>query len=396
MKLNNRIPLTLLACCVLAATTSSCGKRKGGPPVRPPAGVKTAIAVQTNTPIIIQAFGNTRERVSVDIVPQVSGILIKTLVRDGDTVTNGQPLFLIDPSDYAARVRQAEGVVKADRANLELSRGTLERNRAMFEKKLISEETFDSLKTRVSAIEGQLQMDEAMLEQARLGLARCTVSSPLAGICSKRYVDEGNLVAAGISKLTNIRSYDPMIIEYSISEQYLPAIRLAMSESAIRLDIVPRGSTNRFSGAVTFIDNAVNTMTGSIMLRGEVPNRELKIWSGQFVDIIMSSGFVRDAVMVPEGAVQFGKRGPYLYVVKDGKADMRPVKTGIRFGQLIQIEEGVASGDVVVVLGQLMLFPGAPVAEVQQQPAAGTGGKSNDASAGGKGMTQAVTNAPGR
>lgn len=396
MKLNNRIPLTLLACSLLAVTTSSCGKRKGGPPTRPPAGVKTAIAVQTNTPIIIQAFGNTRERVSVDIVPQVSGILVKTLVRDGDTVTNGQPLFLIDPSDYAARVRQAEGVVKADRANLELSRGTLERNRAMFEKKLISEETFDSLKTRVSAIEGQLQMDEATLEQARLGLARCAVSSPLAGICSKRYVDEGNLVAAGVSRLTNIRSYDPMIIEFSISEQYLPAIRQAMSESAIRLDIVPRGSTERFSGAVTFIDNAVNTMTGSILLRGEVPNRELKIWSGQFVDILMSAGFIRDAVMVPEGAVQFGKRGPYLYVVKDGKADMRPVKTGIRFGQLIQIEEGVAPGDAVVVLGQLMLFPGAPVAEAQQQPAVGMDGKSSDTSAGGKGTQPTGTNAPGR
>jgi membrane fusion protein, multidrug efflux system len=370
MNRNMRVVVTMTACAMMVLTMSGCGKQKGGPPARPPASVRTAPALQTNTPIVIEAFGNAKERATVDIVPQVSGVLLKNLIRDGEAVTNGQPLFLIDPSDYAARVRQAEGVAKADRANLELSRSTLDRNRPLFEKKLISQEAFDSLSTRVSAVEGQLQMDEAALDQARLGLARCTVTAPMTGLCSKHYVDDGNLVAAGQSRLTNIRSYDPMIVELSISEQYLNLLRPALAEGAVRIDVVPRGSTNRFSGVVTFVDNAVNTMNGSILIRGEIPNADLKLWAGQFVDATISAGIVKDAVMVPEGSVQFGKRGPYIYAVKDGKADMRPVKTGVRFGQSIQITEGIAAGDTVVVLGQLMLFPGAPVADAEQTAAA--------------------------
>ena len=354
MNRNMRVVVTMTACAMMVLTMSGCGKQKGGPPARPPASVRTAPALQTNTPIVIEAFGNAKERATVDIVPQVSGVLLKNLIRDGEAVTNGQPLFLIDPSDYAARVRQAEGVAKADRANLELSRSTLDRNRPLFEKKLISQEAFDSLSTRVSAVEGQLQMDEAALDQARLGLARCTVTAPMTGLCSKHYVDDGNLVAAGQSRLTNIRSYDPMIVELSISEQYLNLLRPALAEGAVRIDVVPRGSTNRFSGVVTFVDNAVNTMNGSILIRGEIPNADLKLWAGQFVDATISAGIVKDAVMVPEGSVQFGKRGPYIYAVKDGKADMRPVKTGVRFGQSIQITEGIAAGDTVVVLGQLL------------------------------------------
>jgi len=383
MKWNISLPLVVLA-CVLTIVSSGCGKKKGGPPARPPAAVKTALAVKTNAPIIIQAFGNTRDRANVDVVPQVSGILLKTLIRDGDTVTNGQPMFLIDSSDYAARVRQTEGVVKADRANLELSRGTLGRNVPLFAKKLISEETFESLRARVKALEGQVQMDEAALEQARLSLTRCTVSAPMAGICSKRFIDDGNLVAAGQSRLTNIRSYDPMIVELSVSEQYLVSIRRAMAEGAVRLELLPRGSTDRFLGTLAFIDNTVNTMSGSILLRGEVPNPNLKLWAGQFVDATIEAGIIPDAVMVPEGSVQFGKRGPYVYVAMDGKAEMRPVKTGVRVGASIQIVDGVAPGDAVVVLGQLMLFPGAPVAEAQQ-PATGSGipGATN-APAGGK------------
>ena len=283
MKRNPRLLGVALAGGLLAVTNGACGKRQSGPPpARPPAAVQTALSLQTNAPIVIQAFGNTRDRASVDIVPQVSGMLVKTLIRDGDAVTNGQPLFLIDSSDYAARVRQVDGMVKADRANLELTRGTLERNRALFEKKLISAETFDSLRTRVSAVEGQLQMDEAALEQAGLSLARCTVTATVAGVCSKRYVDDGNLVAAGQSRLTNIRSYDPMIVEFSVSEQYLPVVRRALSEGTARLDLMPRGTTNRFAGIVTFVDNAVNTLTGSILLRGEAPNPDLKLWAGQF------------------------------------------------------------------------------------------------------------------
>ena len=342
---------------------TGCGQR-GGPPPHPGMPVKLVPALSMNTPVIISAFGNTKDRASVDIVPQVSGLLMQTFIQDGAVVTNNQPLFLIDPRDYAARVQQAEAAVAADRANLDLSQLTLERNQPLLEKKLISKENFDTLKTRTAAAAAQLQADEANLAMARLNLERCTITAPLAGVCSKRYVDDGNLVVAGQSRLTNIRSYDPLFVDFAVSETYLPQLRRAMAAGTVKLDLLPRGDTNSYPGALSFIDNAVNMLTGTIPLRGQAPNPDLKLWAQQFVEIRIRAGILSDAVMVPEGAIQIGKQGPYLFVVKDGKADLRVVTTGVRYNDLIQIISGVSASEDVVTLGQLMLFPGAPVVDV--------------------------------
>lgn len=123
----------LTLCGAIAVMTSACGKKQGGPSQRS-ISVKMAPAVKMDAPIVIQAFGSTDDRMNVDIVPQVSGLLVQTLMKDGEVVTNGQPLFLIDSSDYSARVNQAEGMVKADRANVALSRMTVERNQPLLDK----------------------------------------------------------------------------------------------------------------------------------------------------------------------------------------------------------------------------------------------------------------------
>jgi len=363
--------LMIMACLALALVLGACAK-KGGPPQMPPVSVTLGQALKMDAPVIITAFGNTEERVSIDIVPQVSGILQKVLIKDGAVVKTGQPLFQIDPSDYKARVKQAEGMVKADKANLELARITLERNKPLFEKKLISSENFDTIKTKLQSIEAQLQMDEAALETAKLSLTRCTIKAPVDGVCSKRYMDEGNLAAAGMSRLTNIRSYDPIRVAFSVSEQYLPAIRDAMGKGNIKIEITPRGDSNSYTGTLEFVDNAVSQMTGTILMRGEVPNPDLRLWANQFVDVRIHASVVPGAVMVPEGAVQFGKRGPYLFAVtKEGKADLRLVKIGVRHGELMQIVEGVLEGEPIVVLGQFMLYPGATVMDLSKMPKEG-------------------------
>ena len=382
MKRKLRLVCTLAFGIALALGLGACGNPPASS-MRPPAAVTTVQAVKADTPVILDTFGTTDARVSVSVVPQVSGVLLKTLIEDGAIVTNGQPLFLIDPSDYASRVRQVDGMLAADRANLEQSRSTLARNEPLLEKKLIAPDTFDLLKTRAAAAAAQLQMDEAALEQARLNLARCTVAAPLAGICSKRLVDDGNLVAAGQTRLTNIRSYDPMIVEFSVPEQYLPLIRSSMAEGGMRIEVGVQDDTNRVSGPVRFVDNAVNPSTGTILLRGEVPNTDRRLWAEQFVEVRLIAAVIHDAIMVPESAVQFGKNGTYLYavpadrfsvttnsagVVTNSMAELRLVKTGVRNGGRFQILEGVAAGENVVALGQLMLYPGAAVMDLAKMP----------------------------
>jgi membrane fusion protein, multidrug efflux system len=338
--------------------------------------VKTAEAAKMDTPVVVSTFGNSGESVSIDVVPQVSGKLAETYIEDGAVVTNGQPLFLIDPSDYAAHVRQAEGAVAADRANLELIRITVERNKPLLEKSLISREDFDTLLARADAAAGQLQMSQSALDQAQLSLSRCVVTAAVAGVCSSRYVDNGNLVGAGQTRLTNIRSYDPLRVDFSASEQFLTDIRKAMAAGPVPIEIKARGDTNLYVGELSFVDNAVDMQTGTIRLRGRVPNPDMKLWSQQFVEVGIVVDTIRDAIMVPEGCVQYGKQGPYVFVVsKDSTADMRPVVPGVRHNDLIQIVSGVNAGDSVVVLGQLMLFPGAPVMDMAKMPPPAAAGK---------------------
>ncbi len=359
-----RFAVILITLSTLALALGACSKHHNGPPQFPPAAVQTALAVKMDTPVVIDAFGNTEDQVSVDVVPQVSGMLVKTFILDGASVTNGQPLFLIDPSDYAIRVRQADGLVTADRANLELSRLTLERNRPLLAKNMISAETFDTLKTKLDSATAQLQIDEAALDKTRLDLSRCMMTSSVNGVCSKRFLDNGNLAMANQTKLTNIRSYNPLFVEFSVSEQYLDILRREMAAGKVRIEVMPRGDTNSYAGELTFLDNAVNHQTGTILLRALVPNPQLKLWSWQFVEVRILAGTVHDAVMIPESAVQFGKDGPYAFVVtKDNKAELRLVKPGVRHDNLLQIIEGVAPGEKVVALGQLMLYPGASVME---------------------------------
>jgi membrane fusion protein, multidrug efflux system len=370
--------------CALALMTSACGKR-GGPPQRMGMLVKTAEAAKMDTPVVISTFGNSGESVSIDVVPQVSGKLLETYIEDGAVVTNGQPLFLIDPSDYEARVRQTEGAVAADRANLELIRITVERNKPLLEKSLISREDFDTLLARADAAAGQLQMSQSALDQAQLSLSRCVVTAAVAGVCSSRYVDNGNLVGAGQTRLTNVRSYDPLKVDFSASEQYLPAIRKAIAGGSVPIEIKARGDTNVYAGELSFIDNAVDMQTGTIRLRGLVPNPDMKLWSQQFVEVGIVVDKIPDAIMVPEGCVQYGKQGPYVFVVsKDSTADMRPVEPGVRHNDLIQIVNGVNVGESVVVLGQLMLFPGAPVMDMAKMPPPGAGMPAGAGSKGGK------------
>ncbi|MCE9612627.1 MAG: efflux RND transporter periplasmic adaptor subunit [Lentisphaerae bacterium] len=364
-----RLAVTLAAGSALGLTLSACAKKEGGPPQRPPSSVQTTPALSLRAPVVIATFGNTHEHQSVDVVPQVSGTIVQTLIADGAVVTNGQPLFLIDPRDYAARVQQVEAAVAADRAAVELSRSTVTRNRPLLEKALISTEAFDTLTTRQQAAEAQLAADEAALSMAQLNLERCTVTAPFAGVCSQRYLDTGAVAAAGATRLVNIRSYDPIDVDFSVSEQHLPSVRAALARGDVALTVTPRGDTNAYTGKIVFMDNAINPMTGTIMLRGQVPNPDLKLWSQQFVEVGVLVDTLADAVMVPEGAVQFGKQGPYLFVATTNNvADLRPVQTGVRHQNLIQILSGVAPAERVVVLGQLMLFPGAPVMD---RPAGG-------------------------
>jgi multidrug efflux system membrane fusion protein len=385
-------PALLAAGLLLAigGLVAGCDKKAGGPPpARPPTPVHIVVATTATVPTLLPAFGTAVANVQVNIVPQVSGKILKALIKDGDTVTTDQPLFEIDPSDYANAVHRGEAAVEGDRANLWIAKLNVDRNQPLVAKNLISQNAFDNYKATAEAADAKLKADLASLEQAKLDLTRCTVRAPSAGTCSKVMVNPGNLAMTNQTVLTTLKGLDPIQAEFSLSEEYLPALRRELAAGPVTVSVQPRGDEQSYAGRIVFIDNAVNTATGSIQVRAEIPNPEHKLWPNQFLAVTVRAGEFKNAVVIPESAVQTGKMGSFAFVVNaQNQAELRPVQLGVRTDGHVHIKAGITAGEKVVAQGLLMLAPGATVMEAPSpggapgqpgapagKPAAAPGGK---------------------
>jgi len=169
----------------------------------------------------------------------------------------------------------------------------------------------------------------------------------------------------------NIKSYDPFYIDFTIPERDLPRVRKAMSKGELEVKIRVEGDdSGPYSGELSFLDNAVDDVTGTVSLRATVPNKDKALWAGQFVRIQLVLGITKNATLAPYQAVRLGQQGPYLFVVtRDNKADLRVLTTGERQDDYIVVDEGVKPGEKVVISGQLGLSPGVSVMDVTQKKA---------------------------
>jgi multidrug efflux system membrane fusion protein len=331
---------------------------------RPPVSVSVATAQQANVPVYITSFGRLRALNDVNIQPQVSGKLLSAPFTEGAAVKQGDVLFEIESDTYQAAVEQAQGQLESAKATLKQNRETLKRNEKLLEQKLIAQEDYDQLQTAVDSAKAAKKEAEAALQQAQINLNYCTVTSPVSGVVGKRLVDPGNLVAPGGQTLVNVRTTDPLYVDFSVSEVYLPELKNAMAKGDVPVTLVLRenaGQPGMFRGVLKMMDNAVNTQSGTIALRALVNNPDGTLWPGQFVDVFPVLDTMDDAVLVPQSAVAIGKNGPYSFIIKDSKATVSLVTKGPNVGDALVVTKGVKKGDVVVTQGQLGLWPGADV-----------------------------------
>lgn len=329
----------------------------------PPRPVQTAIVTQKDVPVYIDSFGNFNSLNDVDIKSQVTGQITEVNFQEGDVVSKGQVLFKIDERSYKANLAKAEASVAADKVNLKLKQDTLERNRKLFEQNLISKQDFEKYQTDVAAQEAQLELDKAEVQFQKINLEYCTIVSPIDGITGKRQVDPGNIVPANTGPvLVNIKSIDPLYVDFTIIEEDLNRARASMEKAKLTVEVSVGGE--KCSGDLEFLDNAVDNQTGTVSLRAVVSNKDRKLWPGQFVRVKLILGIEKEAMLVPYSAVQLGQKGHYLFAVtNDNKADLRQVETGSRQEDDIVIKKGVQVGENVVTVGQMGLSPGVPVAE---------------------------------
>jgi multidrug efflux system membrane fusion protein len=339
--------------------------RGGG---RPRAGevvpVTVATAVQKNVPVQIRAVGNVEPYSTVSIKSQVTGVITHAHFREGQDVKKGQLLFTIDPRPLEAALKQAEANLARDAAQLNNWREQVKRYRELVDKQYVSKEQYDQIKTNADAAEAVVDADQAAVENAKVQLSYCYIYSPVNGRVGSLLVNEGNLVRVNDgTPLLVINQLVPINVSFSVPEQYLADIKQRMAAGKLGVDATfPSDEGHPERGVLAFVDNAVDRTTGTIKLKAEFKNSDLRLWPGQYTNVALTLSTQQGAVVVPSDAIQVGPDGQQVFVVKEDKrVEVRPVAVGqSQEGESI-ITKGLAPGEVVVREGQFLLGPNSRV-----------------------------------
>lgn len=339
--------------------------------------VLVATAVKKSVPIQIRAVGNVEPYTTVAVKSQVTGVLMQAHFKEGQDVKKGQLLFTIDPRPFEAALKQAEANLARDSAQLRNLREQVKRYAELVEKQYVSREQFDQIKTNADAAEAVVEADKAAVENAKVQLSYCYIYSPVNGRAGTLLVNEGNLVRVNDgTPLVVINQIAPIYVTFSVPEQHLADLKRHMASG--KLTVAARFESDEGrpeTGALVFVDNAVDRSTGTIKLKAEFSNGERRLWPGQFVNVALTLSTQADAVVVPSEAVQVGPQGQQIFVVKeDRRVEVRPVTVGqTQEGESV-IAKGLAAGETVVREGQFLLGPGSRV-DIREAAKEGEGGR---------------------
>lgn len=329
----------------------------------PPVPVGVATAETGEIPVLLNLVGRAEAYESVTLKSRVDGQVQAVLYNEGQAVAQGDVLLRLDPGDFAARVTQAEAVVARDAAQLAKAQGDTRRYDDLKARGFVSDEKVNEVRTAERAAAATLQADQAALELARLQLSYTTIRAPFAGIVGARLVFPGSAVKTNDTVLAVVNRVQPLNVSFSVPERHAERLRrqLASAPLAVRVAL-PGGRSEAWTARADFIDNAVDPASGTILLKARFDNRAAGLTPGQFLDVSLVLDTLRDAVLVPDAAIQQGADGNYLYVVKpDQTAEMRKVAVHTSYRGRSALSGGVAAGETVVVDGQLRLAPGSPV-----------------------------------
>lgn len=359
--------LLLLAVTAAVLALAACGGAKNDPAQAKgqlrdaPIPVSVANAVQQDVPVSVKAIGNVEAFSTVSVKSMVAGQITKVGFKEGQDVRKGSLLFVIDPRPFQAALQQALGNLAKDKATAANAKAQATRWEALYKEGVVSREQHDQVVTQAQSLSEAVAADEAAVQNARVNLTYCTITSPIDGRTGNLQVHEGNLVKANDVPLVTINQVQPINVTFSVPQQVLPDVKKfhGQHKLAVRAKVPNEPESD---GTLSFIDNAVDPQTGTIKLKGTFANKDLRLWPGQFADVSLTLAIDRNALVVPSSAVQNGQTGQFVFVVKAGKAEKRDVTISRIYQDKTVILSGVNPGDQVVTDGQLRLTPGAKVA----------------------------------
>ncbi|MCU1245539.1 MAG: Efflux transporter periplasmic adaptor subunit, partial [Acidobacteria bacterium] len=328
-------------------------------PVEEKVPVSVAVAQSKDVPNQIRAIGNVQPRSTVSVKALVGGQLTRVWFREGEDVSQGQLLFTIDPRPLQASLAQARANLARDEAQLRNAESEAARYTELVKKDYVTKEEYGRITSTAEAARAVVAADRAGIENANLQLSYCEIRSPLNGRTGTLMVHQGNIVKPNDIPLVTINEITPVNVQFAVPESQLAVLRTRGLGSVPVTAVLQGGHQPIGGGTLSFVDNAVDSSTGTINLKATFPNRDRALWPGQFVDVAVTLSSRPNAVVIPTQAVQNSQKGQYVYIVKqDGGVEMRPVQVAQTMdAQQSVIEHGVAAGETVVTDGQVRLTP---------------------------------------
>lgn len=370
---SKRLRIVLLGC--LAATlclSSACVGTKAAPGAPPPVPVLAATVEQKDVPLQVHAIGAVEAYSTVSVKTQITGELTGVFFKEGDDVTKGQLIFTLDKRPLEADVRRAEGALARDEAQAQNALGEQKRYESLVKAGVVSTQEYDRVASNAAALEAAVRADKGALENAKVQLVYASIYSPINGRTGNLLVHQGNMIKANdVPSLVNINQVEPIYVTFTVPQQYLGEVKQYSRNGTLTVQAVIPGDTHgTITGKLSFIDNMVDSSTGTIKLKGMFANSDRRLWPGQFVDAYLTLKTQNNALVIPSQAIQNGQQGPFVYVIKDDNTvEARQITTTEtqQPGQLI-VQKGLTAGERIVTDGQLRLVPGSKV-QVKQATA---------------------------
>lgn len=362
-------------CVSVLAVVAGCSKP--APPKNPPVPVVLAPVRRTQVPYTVSTNGTVEPLQTAEVEAQVGGILNRVTFSEGQDVRAGQVLFEIDPRPYVAALDQARGQLARDQAQAANAQRDATRYATLVQQDYVTRSAADQAQATAASASATVQADRAAVERAQLDVSNSTIRAPISGRTGSLLVRRGNLVKANASTpLVVINQIQPVLVRFSVPQSELPDIQRYFGQGKpLAVEATPsEGSGTAVNGTLSFLDNNVDSATGTVLLKAKFANSAGTLWPGQFVNVALQLYVDPTALTVPAQAISTGQQGTYVFTVdSSGNAKQRPVKVARTVDTLAIIASGLSMGDHVIVDGQSRLVPGSKVVIKPAQPGAGRG-----------------------